>query len=255
MPEPDVEFLGDSDLVDQVCPSPNFGERCEGKTLDIIVLHYTGMKTANAAIDWLCREEAQVSCHYFVFEDGRIAQLVAEDKRAWHAGQSYWHGERDINSRSIGIEIANAGHEFGYVDFPAAQMKAVVNLVGDIVSRRKFPAANIIAHSDIAPGRKEDPGERFDWKMLHDAGLGHWVDAVPISGSAVLREGDCSEGVQEYRNMLSQYGFDVSIGNEFDAQITACTKAFQRRFRQQCVDGVADLSTVATLKKLLAAYA
>ena len=235
-----------------MAPSPNIGERPKGKALDIVVLHYTGMKTGQGALDWLCREEAQVSCHYFVFEDGRIAQLVAEKYRAWHAGNSYWHGETDINSRAIGIEIANPGHEFGYVDFPDVQMKAVVALVGDISKRRKIPAAKILAHSDIAPMRKEDPGERFDWKMLFDAGLGKWVEPHPICEGDVLRAGDVGDKVRDYRAMLRNYGFEIEAGNIFDTFTQACTTAFQRRFRQKCVDGIADISTIETLKKIIA---
>ncbi len=256
MPEMETFFadtlIADTGLVDFLAPSPNIGERPKDKSLDIIVLHYTGMKTAQGALDWLCREEAQVSCHYFVFEDGRIAQLVAEKYRAWHAGKSYWHGETDINSRSIGIEIANPGHEFGYVDFPDAQMKSVVALVSDIFLRRKIPAANILAHSDIAPMRKEDPGERFDWKMLHDAGLGNWFEPHPICKGDVLQLGDVGSKVADYRTMLRRYGFEIEADEKFDTFTQVCTTAFQRRYRQQCVDGIADISTIETLRKLLA---
>jgi len=244
-------FEADCKLVDAVRPSPNFGDRATGRMPVIVVLHYTGMKTAEGALDWLCREEAQVSCHYFVFEDGRIVQLVAENKRAWHAGKSCWRGERDINSRSIGIEIANPGHEFGYVDFPQKQMDGVVELVGDIFRRRKIPDANILAHSDIAPLRKEDPGERFDWRQLYEAGLGVWVEPAAIVVGRDMRLGDEGEQVQQYQMSLAKLGFEISASGEFDELTVACTQAFQRRYRQEKVDGVGDVSTVDTLRRLL----
>ncbi len=244
-------FSADSRLVKQIAPSPNFGERKGVKSPDMIVLHYTGMKTAQGALDWLCAEESQVSCHYLVLEDGDIVQLVAEDKRAWHAGKSCWHGEHDINSRSVGIEIANPGHEHGYVDFPRVQMVSVVELVGDIVKRNSIPAAGIVAHSDIAPLRKEDPGERFDWQMLHRAGLGVWVEPVALCEGAVLQSGDKGSRVLAYQQALKQLGFAIDLTGEFDASTRACTIAFQRRYRQTRIDGVGDLSTVKTLARVL----
>ena len=253
MPEIEKEALvGDTELVDFLAPSPNFGERPKNKSLDMIVLHYTGMKTARGALDWLCREEAQVSCHYFVFEGGRIAQLVAEKNRSWHAGNSYWHGETDINSRSIGIEIANPGHEFGYCDFPNAQMKAVVALMNDITARRTIPRQNILAHSDIAPTRKEDPGERFDWKKLYDAGLVQWVEPVTMGNDAVLKLGDEGAIVANFRMLLGQYGFDIEAGDKYDEITQCCARAFQRRHRPKCVDGMGDFSTIETLRRVLA---
>ena len=217
----------------------------------MVILHYTGMETADSALDWLCRVEAQVSCHYFVFEDGRIIQLVGEDKRAWHAGQSCWQGETDINSRSIGIEIANPGHQYGYVDFPGIQMDQVVRLVGDIVARHSVPAANILAHSDVAPMRKEDPGERFDWRKMHRAGLGNWVEPSPIISGPQLALGDCSKNVENFQTALGELGFELSINGEFDELTLCCTEAFQRHFRPGRVDGIADLSTIDTLNRLL----
>lgn len=254
MPEPRQQLLSKADcrFVNDVMPSPNFGERAAGKSLDMIILHYTGMPTAQGALDWLCREEAQVSCHYFVFEDGRIVQLVGEEMRAWHAGNSCWQGEIDINSRSIGIEIANPGHEFGYADFPQMQMDEVVKLVGDIVERRKIPATNILAHSDIAPLRKEDPGERFDWKLLHDIGLGIWVEPIAIVEGEVMRLGDAGAQVEEFQKRLRRLGFKIAVNGQFDELTQACTVAFQRRFRQEQIDGVGDVSTVETLAKVLA---
>ena len=171
-------------------PSPNHGERAGGLKPDMIILHYTGMETAAAALDWLCREESQVSSHYFVHEDGRVDQLVAEDRRAWHAGKSSWKGETDINSRSIGIEIANAGHPGGLPDFPPEQIDAVVELCRNCGERWSIAPERVLAHSDIAPIRKVDPGEKFPWERLHAGGVGHWVPPAPIGGGRFFQRGD-----------------------------------------------------------------
>ncbi|MES1151041.1 MAG: N-acetylmuramoyl-L-alanine amidase, partial [Dongia sp.] len=152
-------------------PSPNQGERAPGKPVDILLLHYTGMVSDERALKWLCDPESGVSSHYFVFEDGRIAQLVDEGRRAWHAGQSFWAGETDINSRSVGIEVANPGHQFGYRAFPDAQIAAVVALCQEILSRHEIPPERVLAHSDVAPLRKDDPGELFPWGVLAKAGV------------------------------------------------------------------------------------
>ncbi|HUR44072.1 MAG TPA: N-acetylmuramoyl-L-alanine amidase, partial [Aestuariivirga sp.] len=143
--------------------SPNIESRKGGRKPDMIVLHYTGMESAEAACNWLCNSGSGVSCHYLVGEDGGIVQMVSEDMRAWHAGVSSWRGERDINTRSIGIEIQNPGHTAGYPDFPEDQMEAVIALCRDIGKRHDIRPRNIVAHSDVAPGRKIDPGEKFDW--------------------------------------------------------------------------------------------
>ncbi|MBO6825974.1 MAG: N-acetylmuramoyl-L-alanine amidase [Sneathiella sp.] len=158
-------------------PSPNFNDRRNGDHVTILVLHYTGMQSGEAALERLCDPAAEVSAHYLVEEDGRIFQLVDELKRAWHAGVGYWRGERDINSRSIGIEIVNPGHEFGYRAFPEAQMKAVEVLAAEIVTRHSIAPINVIGHSDLAPLRKEDPGELFDWARLARQGVGIWGPA------------------------------------------------------------------------------
>lgn len=246
-----VGFSSDCAMVDEVSPSPNFGDRAEGKVLDTIVLHYTGMESAELALKWLTMEKSQVSCHYFVFEDGKISQLVAENYRAWHAGKSCWRGETDINSRSIGIEIANPGHEFGYIKFPDRQMHSVVALVSDICDRRPIAGENILAHSDIAPLRKEDPGELFDWQMLHSAGIGNWVGESEIRADAELSLGLCSPQVKTLQKDLFCLGFEIEINGKFDDLTFACVVAFQRRYRQTKVDGVADYSTVDTLRRLL----
>lgn len=170
-------------------PSPNFGERAGGRTPDIILLHYTGMETAEGALKWLRAPESQVSCHYFVHEDGRIEQLVREADRAWHAGKSFWKGEVDINSASIGIEIVNAGHPGGLPDFPEKQIDAVVELCLDCGRRWDIAPERVLAHSDVAPIRKVDPGENFPWQRLHAGGVGHWVEPSPIAGGRFFQKG------------------------------------------------------------------
>src|SRR5436309_14850475 len=155
-------------------PSPNFGKRAEGKPIDMLILHYTGMANAERALKWLCDPESSVSAHYFVFEDGRVVQLVDHTERAWHAGKSFWAGETDINSCSLGIEIANPGHEYGHRPFPDRQIEAVIALCHELLPQYPIPPERVLAHSDVAPLRKEDPGELFPWQRLFEAGIGHF---------------------------------------------------------------------------------
>jgi len=230
--------------------SPNFNDRPQSH-VDILVLHYTGMASTAAAIDLLCNPEAKVSSHYVVDEAGRITRLVAEDKRAWHAGVSSWAGEKDINGRSIGIEIGNGGHEFGCPPYPDVQMKAVEALCLDIMSRHPIVPRNVVAHSDVAPERKSDPGEWFDWKRLAEAGIGLWVEPVPLVEAPSLKPGDRGDTVAELQFRLASYGYGVEVLGVYDAKTEAVVRAFQRHFRPARVDGVADLSTVATLHRLL----
>lgn len=236
-----------------VQPSPNHGERAEGRKPDMIILHYTGMPTPASALDWLCREESQVSCHYFVHENGDVVQLVAEARRAWHAGKGSWHGEGDINSRSIGIEIANAGHPGGLPDFPKEQIAAVIELCRDCGKRWSIAPERVLAHSDVAPIRKVDPGEKFPWAELHHAGVGHWVEPAPITGGRFFQQGDCGQPVEALQSMLSLYGYATEITGEFSEKTTGDVEAFQRHFRQERVDGIADFSTIDTLHRLLSA--
>ena len=233
--------------------SPNFGKRAEGKPIDILILHYTGMASAERALKWLCDPESSVSAHYFVFDDGRIVQLVDENDRAWHAGKSFWAGETDINSRSLGIEIANPGHEFGYRAFPDDQVEAVIALCADLARRHAIAPERVLAHSDVAPLRKEDPGELFPWRRLHDAGIGHFVAPEPILAGPDLRPGDDGIGVDMLKQELGQYGYGLAQGPAFDAETAAVVRAFQRHFRPERVDGIADASTIATLARLIAA--
>jgi N-acetylmuramoyl-L-alanine amidase len=243
----------DAALVSAVRPAASHEPRAPGETLDMLVLHYTGMERAEAALDWLCTAASRVSCHYFVFEDGRIVQMVAEDKRAWHAGVSNWRGHSDINSRSIGIEIANPGHEFGYPPFPEPQMAAVVALCADIVTRRAIAARNVVAHGDVAPGRKRDPGEKFDWARLGAAGVGHWVAPEPVGEGPELHPGDSGAAVRSLQEQLVLYGYGLAVDGRFGDAMRAVVTAFQRHFRPARVDGAADRSTLMTLERLIAA--
>ena len=163
-------------------PSPNFDARV--RPPDMIVLHYTGMPTGEAALAKMCDPAAKVSAHYMVEEDGRIFSLVPEERRAWHAGKSFWKGETDINAVSVGIEVVNPGHEFGYRPFPEAQIEALADLIADVRSRWTIPDARILGHADVAPARKEDPGELFPWKQLAEAGHGLWVESGAAPGAA-----------------------------------------------------------------------
>lgn len=244
----------DSACVDAVHASPNFGPRRDGLTPAILILHYTGMPSAEKAIDWLSRPESNVSCHYVIDEHGRVTQMISETKRAWHAGESFWAGISDVNSASIGIEIQNPGHEHGYPDFPDAQMQSVISLSRDIIQRHGIPARNVLAHSDIAPVRKIDPGEKFDWAGLAAEGVGHWVEPQPLApliGEISRQPG--RDDVAHAQRLLAQYGYGIEINGQHDAASRTVTRAFQRHFRPKRVDGLLDRSTVATLEYLIAA--
>jgi N-acetylmuramoyl-L-alanine amidase len=245
-------FVPDSPLVERVVPSPNHGPRRGGARPQMIVLHYTGMKSAEVALERLCQKGSEVSAHYLVFEDGRIVQCVPEVRRAWHAGEAFWAGESDINSRSIGIEIVNPGHDWGYNDFPAAQIDAVIALCGDVLTRNVIPHHRVLGHSDVAPARKQDPGEKFPWARLAAAGVGHWVEPEPIAETgSVLNLNDNGPLVRELQAQLADYGYPLRQTDMYDAQTRAVVAAFQRHFRPARVDGIADASTARTLAKLL----
>jgi N-acetylmuramoyl-L-alanine amidase len=232
--------------------SPNHGER-RTTAIDILLLHYTGMPDHDQALAWLCRGDSQVSSHYFVHEDGRILSLVAEDRRAWHAGAASWAGEDDVNSRSIGIEIANVGHPGGLPDYPDPQIEAVIALCRDILDRHPIPPHRVLGHSDVAPGRKLDPGERFPWDRLAASGIGHWTEPAEMPGGAFLSRGDLGEPVEALQAMLALYGYGVEVTGSYDERLETVIAAFQRHFRPARVDGVADRSTIATLRNLLIA--
>ena len=251
------DFAADCPVVDAVKASRNYGERRHGRRPDLIVLHYTGMRSADAALDRLCglgeQPDPRVSAHYFVYEDGRVIQCVPEERRAWHAGVSCWDGEEDINSCSIGIEIANPGHEFGYVDFPDPQIRQVIALCRDIVSRRAIRADRVLAHSDIAPNRKQDPGEKFPWARLFEAGIGLWVEPTPMAAGPALAPGNRSAGVSQLQGLLLEYGYCLNPSGFYGDETRNVVAAFQRHFRPARVDGVADGSTLDTLERLVIA--
>jgi N-acetylmuramoyl-L-alanine amidase len=240
----------------KVRPSPNFGERKDGKRPDALILHYTGMETGPAAEDWLCNIESQVSAHYIVHEDGRVVQMVPEAARAWHAGASSWHGETDMNSRSIGIEIANRGHLNADPANPPApfdprQIESVMALCKGIMARWNIQPERVLGHSDIAPGRKIDPGELFPWSDFALNGVGHFVEPSPISGGRFIARGDTSQPVEALQSMLALYGYGIGINGCFGDRTETVVKAFQRHFRPAQIDGVADQSTIDTLYRLL----
>jgi N-acetylmuramoyl-L-alanine amidase len=215
-------------------PSPNHGPRTADSEVDMLVLHYTGMASADAALARLCDPIAEVSAHYLIEEDGTVLRLVDESRRAWHAGVSFWRGHRDVNSRSIGIELVNPGHEFGYRDFPEPQMAALIELAAAIVARHPIPARNVIGHSDIAPDRKTDPGERFDWHRLAEAGIGLWP-----------RESDTAADtdIAAIPDMLVRFGYDP--------QAEQALAAFQRHFRPDRIDNAPDAECARLLAGLL----
>jgi N-acetylmuramoyl-L-alanine amidase len=217
-------------IIDQ--PSPNCNSR-ENHAIDMLVLHYTGMKTMQDALDRLCDPMAEVSAHYMIDEDGTVYRLVPEEMRAWHAGKSAWRGQENINQRSIGIELVNPGHEFGYRAFPKAQMEALAVLCKDILSRHNIPARNILAHSDVAPERKEDPGELFDWEWLAGQGVGLFPSPLVGEGGAKRRE-----------RGLELYGYDTT-------DLPKAILAFQRHFRPKLLNGQWDNECEALLAALL----
>ncbi len=229
-------------------PSPNFDTRTAPPSL--LVLHYTGMRTGQEALDRLRDPEAKVSSHYLVEEDGRVFRLVAEERRAWHAGVSYWRGRSNVNGESIGIEIVNPGHEWGYRAFPDVQIASVIALVADIRTRWDIDDRDIIGHSDIAPDRKDDPGELFPWKRLAEAGHGIWAEWPPAPG-APIGEGEEGAAVFALQAGLTRLGFDLPPSGRFDAATTVAVRAFQRHWRPERVDGIADGETRARLIALL----
>ena len=245
-------FTPDSSIASDVIPSVNYGDRSKGRLPDMIVLHYTGMPDVEAAIAQLCTAGTDVSAHYVVLEDGRIVQCVQEAKRAWHAGVASWAGDEDINSCSIGIEIVNRGHDWGYPDFPLRQIAAVIALCRGIMLRRNVPSHRVLAHSDVAPARKKDPGEKFPWHSMANSGVGHWVQPAPIVRSEGLKIGTISDAVRDLQLALARYGYGVPVTGKYDTTTMEVVTAFQRHFRPARVDGVADHSTLVTLQTLLA---
>ncbi|MDJ0934177.1 MAG: N-acetylmuramoyl-L-alanine amidase [Kiloniellales bacterium] len=215
-------------------PSPSHNARPEGQAVDILLLHYTGMVSAEAALGRMCDPAAEVSAHYCIDEDGTLHALVPEERRAWHAGRALWGGESDINGRSIGIELVNPGHEFGYRPFPEPQMARLIALASEILDRHPIPPERVLGHSDVAPLRKEDPGELFDWARLAAAGIGVWPDDPSPLAEAPPEV--------EVHAALTRYGYGY-----LDEDPAAVLRAFQRHFRPDSVTGEADAETAARL--------
>jgi N-acetylmuramoyl-L-alanine amidase len=241
-----------SGLAHEFILSPNVEARRVAAP-NILLLHYTGMQSAEKACEWLCDPRSKVSCHYLVDEQGRVTQMIDEALRGWHAGVSSWRGVDDVNSASIGIEIHNPGHALGYADFPSAQMQAVIALCKDILVRHAIPARNVLAHSDVAPMRKIDPGEKFNWGLLHSHGIGHWVSPADANDGPELTLGDSGEAVAELQSALKCYGYSLEVDGEFGKLTQSVVAGFQRHFRPTRVDGRVDASTRRTLERLLAA--
>ena len=244
----------DSALVGALHPSPNVEPRRGVGQPDMLLLHYTGLKSCAKAIDWLSRPESKVSCHYVVDEAGFITQMVAEDQRAWHAGLASWRGETDINSASIGIEIHNCGHELGYPEFPEAQLVALEVLCADIIARHRIRPERVLAHSDVAPTRKKDPGEKFPWERLARKGIGHWVTPEPVNRAdpGIARDA-AGPLVSDVQTLLARYGYGIQPTGGFDPLTEFVVTAFQRHFRPERVDGRIDQSTITTLERLVSA--
>ncbi len=228
--------------------SPNFDARV--RPPDMVVLHYTGMTSGSDALARLRDRAAKVSAHYLIEEDGRIFALVAEERRAWHAGKASWQGDRDINGCSIGMELVNPGHEFGYRPFPTVQIDALTALLSDIRTRWQIADGRILGHSDVAPERKRDPGELFPWQALAEAGHGLWPTAASAPGAA-LAKGDRGPGVLLLRAGLAKLGYDLAASDRFDVAAARVVTAFQRHWTPERIDGVADGATRARLIALL----
>ena len=235
-------------------PSPNHDARPGGGQVDVLLMHYTGMKSAEEAIGRLCDDQAKVSAHYAVDEAGTITQMVDENRRAWHAGISHWAGQDAINDCSIGIEIVNPGHEFGYQPFPKIQMDAVIDLSRGILERHPaITPSRVIGHSDVAPGRKLDPGELFDWQRLALKGIGQFIDpgsVEPITGQD-LAPGDEGWQVQELQSNFRKFGYRIEITNVFDDQTGAVLHVFQQHYRPEALTKIADIHTQELLRTYL----
>ncbi len=223
-------------------PSPNCGKRPDGAAIDMLILHYTGMASAEAALARMCDAESRVSAHYMIDDDGAIYRLVDEASRAWHAGISAWRGAVDINDRSIGIELVNSGHEFGYRPFPAPQMTALADLCREILARHPIPPANVLGHSDVAPSRKQDPGELFDWQALAAAGIGLWP-ASPAAGDGAVDEAAAL-------GTLGRIGY--AVNGEAGTVAGDAVSAFQRRYRPHRIDGAIDAGTACLIDAVAA---
>jgi N-acetylmuramoyl-L-alanine amidase len=226
-------------------PSPNFGTRIGRLSVNLLLLHYTGMKSTSEALERLCDPNLEVSTHYLIDDSGRIFCLVDEKNRAWHAGVAFWSGEEDINSLSIGVEIVNPGHEFGYTQFPNIQMMAVEELCRDIIKRYSIPASRILAHSDVAIGRKKDPGELFDWKRLAMNGIGVWPELTSINSMFEMGT------VTQCQKNLKKIGYGLDVTGKFDQHTKNTIMAFQRHWLPHLLTGEFDIDTAWRIKNIL----
>ena len=223
--------------------SPNYDDRKGGRAPDMLLLHYTGMQSAQESLARMTDPAAKASAHYLVDVDGQLTRLVPEGMRAWHAGVSCWKGEADINSCSIGIEVQNPGHEFGYVAFPDAQIESVITLAKDILGRHDIPAHRVLGHSDVAPGRKQDPGELFPWQRLAGEGIGLWPENVTVADNNEI-------DILALQKNLAVFGYDIKPTSENDEATRAVVMAFQRHWQPRKVDGEAGAMTLAILQAL-----
>ncbi len=226
--------------------SPNFDERQLPVTA--LLYHYTGMESGQAAIDRLCDPKAKVSAHYVIEENGQIYRLVDEDKRAWHAGISEWRGVTDLNSASIGLEIVNGGHDYGLPDFPQVQIEAVIALSQDIMKRHDI--VDFIGHSDIAPSRKQDPGEKFPWRRLADAGIGYWPEQIGDDRRILFDAESRDRGVSIVQSGLAHIGYGARVTGILDDDTRLVIAALQRRYRPDQIDGLVDIQTMEIIKAL-----
>ncbi|MEX0300636.1 MAG: N-acetylmuramoyl-L-alanine amidase [Kordiimonas sp.] len=231
-------------------PSPNWDERPEGVSVDTVVLHYTGMRTGDEALSRMCDSGAKVSAHYMIEEDGSLFKLVPEGKRAWHAGVSHWKGRSNINHNSIGIELVNTGHEFGYAPFPEKQINALLKLLRAIDGRHKIPRIGYIGHSDIAPDRKTDPGELFPWQRLSEQGFGVWSQLDGSNTEIVYENGDSGPEIASINKQLGMVGYDCPNSLIYDANLERVILAFQRHWRPQWVTGCYDRGTALILEDI-----
>jgi N-acetylmuramoyl-L-alanine amidase len=223
-------------------PSPNFDNRDQSHGLRFIVIHYTGMISADAALARLCDPKAKVSAHYLIDEAGRTYALVEESKRAWHAGVGTWRGITDINSASVGIELANPGHQHGYRAFPQRQLNAVQDLILGVMQRHNIPASGVIGHADVAPDRKEDPGELFPWEALAVNGAGIWPEVKDTDYKFATDD--------EVQKLLRGVGYDCPLSGTYDKPTRMALIAFQRHFHPENLTGTPENETIARLRAL-----
>jgi N-acetylmuramoyl-L-alanine amidase len=239
------------------CFSPNHDARPAGAPIDMLVLHYTGMQTAEEALARLCDPKAKISAHYTVGTDGIVYRHVPEERRAWHAGQSFWAGRPSVNDVSIGVELVNPGHEFGYVPFTERQIDALIELAVPILDRHDIPARRVLGHSDVSPGRKNDPGELFPWQQLAACGIGPWPKArtfsSPVHEGGSIAPAYSTQSEAEGGGIAAQLSrFGYGVPPQVEIPLATVIAAFQRHFRPACIDGVADAECAAILASLTA---